>query len=266
MKNSGPAAARNRGWRESEGEWVLFTDSDCFPEREWVERLVRLLEPADAGAAGGSYSAANGENVLAACIQDEIAHRHRRMRRQVRFLGSFNLAVKRAVLEETGGFDVAYRHASGEDNDFSYRVRKAGHNLLFDREARVAHVHPERLGRYLKEQARHGYWRMKLYRDHPERMSGDDYSGPADFLEPPVALALLGLLPLASVPLVPPLIRISLLFLLFAAGWPAAQMARKKGARYLYFFPVRFLRSFARAIGMAAGVWHFWILRAGRRS
>ena len=29
---------------------------------------------------------------------------------------------------------------------------------------------------------------MKLYRDHPDRMKGDDYSGFADFLEPPAAV------------------------------------------------------------------------------
>ncbi len=262
--NAGPAAARNRGWRESTGDLVFFTDSDCFPHSDWISRLTALLDDEKCGAAGGSYAAANQEEILAACIQEEIAARHRRMRRKVRFLGSFNLAVKRSVLEELGGFHTEYRRASGEDNEFSYRMRKAGYNLLFDREALVAHVHPTHLVPYLKEQLRHGYWRMRLYKDHPEQMSGDDYSGGFDFLEPPAALLLLGLIPLLSLPFVPRLFRLVLLFLIAVAAWPTLLMVRRRNSmQYLYFLPVRFLRSFARGIGMAAGIWQFWILRRG---
>lgn len=262
--NGGPASARNRGWRESAGDIIFFTDSDCFPRPDWVRRLARLFEEESVGAAGGSYAAANDNNVLASCIQEEIAARHRRMRRTVRFLGSFNLAVRRSALEQLNGFHTEYLNASGEDNEFSYRLRKAGYTLLFDRDAIVAHVHPTRLSRYLREQARHGFWRMKIYRDHPEQMSGDDYSGGFDFMEPPAALSLLGLLPLLSLPFVPELFRLILIFLVIVALWPAIVMARrKKSGRHLFFFPVRFLRSFARGIGMAGGIWRFWIFGRG---
>ncbi|MFH1681440.1 MAG: glycosyltransferase [Candidatus Eisenbacteria bacterium] len=264
QENRGPAAARNAGWRASSGRAVLFTDADCLACHDWASRLLRLLEAENAGAAGGSYGIANPGSLLARCVQEEIALRHRRMRGEVRFLGSFNLAVRRSVLEETGGFDESYRRASGEDNDLSYRIRKRGYRLLFDPEARVRHVHPERLARYLFEQARHGYWRMKLYRDHPEQARGDDYSGFIDFLEPPAAVALLLLLPLLAVRAAALAGGAALLFLLLAALAPALRMARRGGVPLLVFFPVRFARSFARGAGMAAGVWSFWIAGAAR--
>ncbi len=258
--NAGPAAARNVGWRESSGEFVFFTDSDCFPREGWVRRLMALLADEKAGAAGGSYAAANGERLLAACIQEEIALRHEKMGRRVRFLGSFNLAVKRDLLEKLDGFSTLYRRPSGEDNDFSYRARKAGYLLLFDKDALVDHVHPVSLGRYLREQARHGFWRMKLYRTHPERMGGDDYSSWADFIEPPAALLLLGATALSFVPLVSRLAYSLLFVLLASAAYPAVLIARRSGRiTLLVFLPVRFLRSFARGIGMAAGIWRFWI-------
>ncbi len=260
--NAGPASARNRGWKEARGEWIFFTDSDCAPEPDWVATLARHLEDDSVGAAGGSYSAANGDRTLAACIQAEIEYRHSSMKGDVRFLGSFNLAIKRTLLEETGGFDESYRDASGEDNDLSYRLRIAGYRLRFDPEARVSHIHPVRLERYLKEQARHGFWRMKLYSAHPSRISGDDYSGPVDFLEPPVALALLCLAPLAGLPFVPSIIRVGGFFLVFLAGWMTWRLVRFTGdPRLFWFFPVRLLRAFARGLGLAAGVWRFWILR-----
>ncbi|RPJ47786.1 MAG: glycosyltransferase, partial [Candidatus Latescibacterota bacterium] len=262
--NGGPAAARNSGWREATGEMVFFTDSDCYASEDCTSRLARLLRDPRAGAAGGSYAAANPDAFLARAVQEEIALRHRKMKREVRFLGSFNLAVRRSVLEEVGGFDEQYRRASGEDNDLSYRIRKRGYRLLFDPEARVGHLHPEKTGRYLAEQARHGYWRMRLYRDHPERMRGDDYSGPIDFLEPPAAVGALLLAPFAGAPWAAIACGGLLLFLALAALGAAAAMARRGGLPLLAFAPVRFARSFARGAGMTAGFWSFWIAPAIR--
>jgi glycosyltransferase involved in cell wall biosynthesis len=258
--NRGPAAARNAGWRAAAGEIVFFTDSDCLPCRDWMVRLLPSFADAGVGAAGGSYTIGNPRSLLARCVQEEIALRHKRMKGEVRFLGSFNLAVRREVLEETGGFDPAYRRASGEDNDLSYRIRKRGYRLLFDPLACVEHLHPERLARYLSEQARHGYWRMKLYRDHPERMRGDDYSSGVDFLEPPAAALLLLLAPFARASLAAAALSTLLLFLVLAALVPAVRMAAGGGLALLAFFPVRFARSFARGAGMAAGIGRFWIL------
>jgi cellulose synthase/poly-beta-1,6-N-acetylglucosamine synthase-like glycosyltransferase len=184
----------------------------------------------------------------------------------VRFLGSFNVGFPRKVLEEVGGFHEEYRHASGEDNDLSYRIRKRGYRLLFEPRARVAHMHPERLGSYLREQARHGYWRMKLYRDHPERMGGDDYSGPADFVEPPAALAALLLLPWTGITWVRGIFHGVLLLLLLTAFVPTVAIVRATGVgSHALLLGVRFLRSFARAIGMALGLFHFWGAPALRR-
>ena len=51
--HSGPAAARNRGWMDSSGKYILFTDSDCVPQPDWAMQMVRTLEEgADAGGLG----------------------------------------------------------------------------------------------------------------------------------------------------------------------------------------------------------------------
>src|SRR5947209_5110922 len=36
----GDCPARNRGLAESTGDILVFTDADCVPDREWLERLV----------------------------------------------------------------------------------------------------------------------------------------------------------------------------------------------------------------------------------
>ena len=115
------------------------------------------------------------------------------------FLGSFNVAYRKAAFEAVGGFDASFPCASGEDNDLAYRLQDVGGRLRFTREAVVAHHHPTRLWPYLRTQARHGYWRMKLYAKHIGRARrGDQYAGMADLAAPPLALLVVALL--AGVP------------------------------------------------------------------
>lgn len=270
--NQGPAAARNRGWRDSEeGDFIWFLDSDCYPEPGALALLVAGMDAPDIGAAGGSYANARKESALARIVHAEIAMRHARMSSDVRFLGSYHLLVRRRVLESTGGFDESYRAASGEDNDLSYRMRKEGHRLHFIAASRVAHLHPTNVFVYWKEQCRHGEWRMKLYQDHPNEMRGDDYSGPFDFLEPPLALIAATALTCAlfmyardpRALFIPGL----LLTALFALALPAASRIAQAesvsaGALYLALRPVR---AAARGIGMVRGILRFW-LAGGRAS
>src|SRR5690242_17185941 len=41
---SGPAAARNRGWREASAPLVAFTDDDCVVTPVWLEELVEASD------------------------------------------------------------------------------------------------------------------------------------------------------------------------------------------------------------------------------
>src|SRR5690349_17486601 len=40
QERGGAGAARNRGAKAARGEVLLFTDADCAPVGDWVERLV----------------------------------------------------------------------------------------------------------------------------------------------------------------------------------------------------------------------------------
>jgi cellulose synthase/poly-beta-1,6-N-acetylglucosamine synthase-like glycosyltransferase len=261
QQNRGPAAARNTGAKAASGEILAFTDSDCLASPDWTKRLVEGFDDEAVGVVAGSYGIANPNKILPCLIHEEIKWRHSRFGEFVRAFGSYNFAIRRELFEGLGGFDESYGTASGEDNDLSYRVLKAGYKIRFSPDALVAHYHTEGLWKYLKEQARHGYWRMKLYGDHPDMARGDDYTRNKDIAEPPLALASLLLLPLMK--LSPVFLLPAAFLLLMEVPFASRIMSFKGDIRYLLLAPLAFLRAYARMMGMARGAGRF--LFRGRR-
>lgn len=137
--NGGPAAARNRGWRAADSEFVLFTDDDCVVPSEWVETLTDAFEPAVA-AVGGPLVPRND------LLTTNVFARAHRFRDQMNYGsptepttdhesldvgGTANVAYRRRVLEEVGGFDETFPLAAGEDADLQKRVLDTGYGLKF---------------------------------------------------------------------------------------------------------------------------------------
>ncbi|MDO8125614.1 MAG: glycosyltransferase [Candidatus Brocadiales bacterium] len=259
QENAGPAAARNRGWKASKGDIVCFTDSDCIPASNWLSTLLEHYKDSTlVGAVCGSYKIANLESLLAQCIHEEIMFRHSNMSNNVRFFGSYNLSIRRSVLEEVGGFDETFLQASGEDNDLSYRIKKAGYNIIFDNKALVAHYHRDSLYRYLKDQYIHGYWRAKLYRDHPDMTSGDDYTRWKDMLEIPLCGLIVVLLPFVWVPYVPAgLLGILLLYLAMQVRFSSQVSKERNKHLFFLFLLVTTIRGFVRTLGFMKGLVRF---------
>jgi len=258
--NAGPASARNLGVRKSSGEVLLFTDSDCRPEPRWVEKMVAGFSAPDIAVVAGSYGIANPRALLAQIIYQEIRYRHERLMPEFsRAFGSYNFAIRRGIFEAVGGFNAVYRRASGEDNDLSYKVLKSGGRIRFLKDAVVDHYHQTALGRYLKEQFRHGVWRVRMYVDHPGMMVGDDYTFWKDIVEVPLAVTTVAFLCIGNfVWSAGVAVAFGVMEVVF--GWkmvrnPLAGIAA--GAVFL-------LRAYARTFGFVVGVGKFIIYSINR--
>ncbi len=175
--NQGPAVSRNIGWRAAQSDIIVFTDGDCLPNHDWLEKLLKSFDRDETvGAVGGVYRTLNRHSRLARFIGDEIDWRYRHVGKAVDAHGSYNFAVKKSILEALGGFNETYEVPSGEDWDLSYRISRE-YKIIFNREAIVGHTHPEDFWCYMKNQVRRGFDRVKLYNDHPEKKNGDSYTG-----------------------------------------------------------------------------------------
>lgn len=268
--NRGPSAARNLGARGANGEILAYTDSDCVPEPDWIEQLLKGFKEKTV-AVGGTYGIANPSSMLSRIVHAEIVARHERFGDTVDFLGSFNVAYKKIPFLAIGGFDESFRIASAEDNDLAYRLQDYGGELGFNRDAVVAHHHPERLLPYLRTQLRHGIWRMKLYVKHPNRAEGDKYAGRGELAAPPLTM-LMSLMPLMFLLALPnggllAIIPAILVLYLYGIYWYLTRKTRKRVTaklttkEALAFHGMAVLRDFARGIGLLRGVWTFMVFR-----
>ncbi len=264
--NAGPARARNRGAECARGEFVCFTDADCVPHPNWVSALVEHFSGASVGAVMGSYGIANPGAWLADCVYREILFRHNRMPDYPKAFGSYNVALRRSLFVALGGFNGEYRHASGEDNDLSYRVLSSGYKIFFAKKALVDHYHPEHAGRYLREQYRHGFWRFKMYLCHPSMMRGDDYTFWKDSAE--IAAVYAGAVVLAASFLGGGLRVISFFFLLLifltALEFHFSIKIKCRKNNIIKFTIIMLLRAVERSLGFFAGFVAFCCRRASK--
>lgn len=176
-KNSGPAVARNFGAKEAQGEILVFTDSDCVADKEWLAQMVIPFEDKDIAGVQGRYKSEQKE-IVARFIQLEIEKRYEKMARQkyIDFIGSYSAAYRKKVFLEMNGFDESFRIASGEDTEFSYKISKAGYKMIFNQNAIIFHTHPTSFKKYLKIKFFRAFWRTRVYKKHKEKMMKDSYT------------------------------------------------------------------------------------------
>ena len=129
-RQSGPAAARNRGWRASSREIVAFLDDDCVPEAGWAEQILAEFSthPEIAGIEGKTLPADEGPP------PGTFMHSIDSFPRA--FL-TCNLAVRRTALVAVNGLDEGFPYPACEDIDLCLRIEKAVGPIMFSDRIRV---------------------------------------------------------------------------------------------------------------------------------
>jgi histidinol-phosphate phosphatase family protein len=122
---AGPAAARNLGWRRATAPWVAFLDDDVVPGPTWPADLEADLAGLPAGVAASQGRLR---------VPLPTGRRPTDWERNVRGLESArwataDMAYRRAVLVEVGGFDERFPRAYREDADLGLRVTRAGYRI-----------------------------------------------------------------------------------------------------------------------------------------
>ncbi len=254
--HQGPAAARNLGADEAQGEIVLFTDADCVPAHNWIEVMLSAFSDPQISGVKGAYRTRQRE-LIARFVQLEYEDKYDKMKksRYIDFVDTYSAAYRKSVLRGSRGFDSAFPRASGEDVELSYRLAKRGHRMVFVPEAVVYHRHADSIWKYLKRKFHVGYWRVLMYRLHPDKVFADSHT--PQILKVQVGLIVLCMLLLPSAFKWPrlwvgPLAGI-LAFIATTLPFSIKAFGKDRGVGLLSPL-LLFLRAGALAAGLAAGI------------
>lgn len=159
--------ALERGIRASKGEILLFTDADCLPPRSWISSLVRCFSESTGLVAGYSPYHAQGTGRIGGLFLEFI--RYEELRAAIWTAGSIwwrlgwlctgrNLAYRRAVWDEVGGYEKIKHSISGDDDLFLQHVRRTTRwkiRFVSSNDSHVPTAPPSSFMEFLNQRTRH---------------------------------------------------------------------------------------------------------------
>ncbi len=188
-----PGHARNAAMKLVKGEYILFTDGDCAPNPDWLDRLLEpFMNDPQIGMVGGEvytlqFDPNNKvehycEQVGFLSVGDRVGMKNGGYYPPVKynyprevngsqtcpFFATANVAVsKKAALAVDNHF---WDEITAEDVDFSLRISKAGFKLFFQPSAVVKHMHRASLNQFCRQVWGYGFGHPLAIKTHAKRV------------------------------------------------------------------------------------------------
>ncbi|OGW74752.1 MAG: hypothetical protein A2Z72_08100 [Omnitrophica bacterium RBG_13_46_9] len=138
---SGSYTARNRGVSLSKGDIIAFTDSDCMPAQDWIQKGVsRLLGATDYGLVAGkiNFSFKDPNRPTAVELYDSVTYLQQKEHVERDGFGTTaNLFTFRKIIDRVGPFDDTLK--SGGDRQWGQRASSFGYKPVYADDVNVTH-------------------------------------------------------------------------------------------------------------------------------
>lgn len=160
----------NVGIRAATGEFVGVVSGHSAPAADYVRQCVDAMERTGASSVGGRIvREAHGEMHRAISIATASPigvgdSRHNYARRAGWVDTVFPGFWRRDLFDNLGAFDPVM--IANEDNEFSYRIRKAGGRIWYDPSIEVEYVPRSTLQGLFAQYRRYAYGKMRVLRKH----------------------------------------------------------------------------------------------------
>ncbi len=174
--NHGLSHARNVGMHAARGEIIVYTDSDCEADEDWLYHLVLAMKRSGHVGMGGPNLIPDEGDSDAGAVAEVVGRSpggptHVMVDdRTAEHVPGCNMAFYRGPALEIDGFDTQFRKA-GDDVDFIWRLQDKGYTIGFAPAAQVWHYRRNSVEAYLKQQRGYGEAEALLQFKHPDRFN-----------------------------------------------------------------------------------------------
>ena len=160
-------AARNTAIQNATGEFLAFTDADCYPSPDWLTELMQPFLNKQVGLVAGKITAFPGQTLLEHYAEkknimsqeDTLAHKF------CPYGQTANLGIRRSALASVGLFRPHL--TTGGDADICWRVQREGDwTIHYATEAVVEHRHRQTLKALRAQWYRYGKSNQYLHQLH----------------------------------------------------------------------------------------------------
>ena len=152
----GSYAARNKGIGTAKGKVIAFTDSDCIPSANWIEKAVStMLQKPSCDILAGKVSLffKNPERLNAVEVYEKFtAFKQKNKVEKYNHGITANLFTFKSIFEKEGSFNGNLK--SGGDVEWCRRVHSRGYNLIYADDVKVAHPARSTLRQLYRKTAR----------------------------------------------------------------------------------------------------------------
>ena len=172
QKNMGLSYARNVGMNAAKGEIIIYTDSDCEADEEWLYYIGLAMVRSSHIGMGGPNLIPDEGSWIADCVGLSPGGPTHVMidDRTAEHVPGCNMAFYTWVAKEISGFDSQFRKA-GDDVDFIWRLQNRGYTIGFAHSAQVWHYRRNSVEAYLKQQRGYGEAEALLKYKHPDKFN-----------------------------------------------------------------------------------------------
>ncbi len=147
IENKGFPVAVNEGIRESMGDIIILLNNDIIVPPGWAESLAAWLSafsiigPMTNYCAGRQWASLPLYDNMEEFVKraSAFSEEHHGEAEEVNFVIGFCMAFKKSLYGEIGPFDESLWPCSGEEIDFCFRAREAGHKIGIARDVYVHH-------------------------------------------------------------------------------------------------------------------------------
>lgn len=170
QSHQGPAAARNLGVQQAQGDWIIFIDSDLVVTEGFVQAHADALRAA-AGKLGHDRLFTYGRVINTCNFDEPTAEPYKLTDFSAAYFATGNVAIARKWLEKAGLFDTQFQLYGWEDLELGVRLKKLGLKLIKCPAAVGYHWHPpfnlNQIPRMIDREIQRGRMGVIFYEKHP---------------------------------------------------------------------------------------------------